>query len=128
MRIDKYYTLVRFSVREAISFCRQTPTSSVPRSSLGKGTGSPKAGEEKRKRPKKKASRSTATGDGEGGVAGENSVVWDLELLAGVVEAVEEEIVTPRMAPIGLRLHLADLWLEEVSLEFCVVCCFQDSK
>lgn len=46
--------------------------------------------------------------------SGDGVGVWDLDLLGGVVEAVEEEIMTPRMAPIGLRLHLADVWVDEV--------------
>ena len=38
---------------------------------------------------------------------------WDLGLLRAMVAVVEEEILTVRMAPLGLRLHVADVWVEE---------------
>ena len=38
---------------------------------------------------------------------------WDLGLLRAMVAVVEEEILTVRVAPIGLRLHIADVWVEE---------------
>lgn len=76
---------------------------------------------------KKRRNKGTATGKNDGTVRdgdsngtatvsdkeGGDDMAWDMELLDGVISAVEEEIVTLRPAPIGLRLHLADLWLEE---------------
>ncbi|CAB1117338.1 unnamed protein product [Ectocarpus sp. CCAP 1310/34] len=96
LRIDKYYTLVRVFVREALAFCR------LPPQAVG--------GQPKQKRKKKGKKNSPAE---EAETCAKAGGVWDLGLLGAMSEVMEVEILTLRPAPIGLRLHLADVWAEE---------------
>ncbi|CAM9367423.1 unnamed protein product [Ectocarpus sp. 13 AM-2016] len=96
LRIDKYYTLVRVFVREALAFCR-LPSPVVE--------GQPKQKKKKKGKknsPGEEAETSAKAGD-----------VWDLGLLRAISDVMEVEVLTLRPAPIGLRLHLADVWAEE---------------
>ncbi|CAN0084997.1 unnamed protein product [Ectocarpus fasciculatus] len=98
LRIDKYYTLVRVFVREALAFCRlpRPPAEEVqqPKKTKKKGKKNP---------PTKEMETSAKAGGG----------VWDLGLLGAMSDVMEVEVLTLRPAPIGLRLHLADVWAEE---------------
>lgn len=120
LRIDKYYTLVRVSVREALRFCKRSSKSrATPTSTPVDGDGDRNTSCRKKRRSKDADPSSTkqvvgSAGQGGGEDVAQSRFFWDIDLLNGVIDAVEEEIVTPRMAPIGLRLHLADLWTEEV--------------
>ncbi|CAM9277316.1 unnamed protein product [Ectocarpus sp. 12 AP-2014] len=96
LRIDKYYTLVRVFVREALAFCRLPPPAVE---------GQPKH-KKKRKGKKNTPAEEAETSAKAGGV-------WDLGLLGAMSDVMEVEVLTLRPAPIGLRLHLADVWAEE---------------
>ncbi|CAM9534321.1 unnamed protein product, partial [Ectocarpus sp. 8 AP-2014] len=95
LRIDKYYTLVRVFVREALAFCRLPPpvVEGQPKQKKKKG---------KKNSPAEEAETSAKAGG-----------VWDLGLLGAMSDVMEVEVLTLRPAPIGLRLHLADVWAEE---------------
>lgn len=99
MRIDKYYTLVRLCLREAFSFCRLPGKAQSP---------SPKP-------PSKKKRKARASAEGPSSLKEEAGRVgvWDVGLLRAMSDVMEEEVVTLHPAPIGLRLHLADVWAEE---------------
>lgn len=112
LRIDKYYTLVRVFVREALAFCR------VPAAAVKTSEASPSKKSKKRKGKKAAASEEgeeTAVVAEDGGADGSAAAAgeWDLELLGAMSDVMEEEVLTLHPAPIGLRLHLADVWAEE---------------
>lgn len=126
LRIDKYYTLVRFFVREAIYFCRRSPSALRTQGSsgvsgsvgeAGNSQNSESTGPSKARRKKKKAMTQVSGSEGfsedKADARQEERSEWDMDLLREVVEAVEKEIVTLTPAPIGLALHLTDLWVEE---------------
>lgn len=94
LRIDKYYTLVRVFLREALAFCRLPPPAVE---------GQPK---KKKKGKKNSPAEEAETSAKAGGV-------WDVGLLGAMSDVMEVEVLTLRPAPIGLRLHLADIWAEE---------------
>eukprot|EP00752_Nemacystus_decipiens_P008569 g7653.t1 len=101
LRIDKYYTLVRVFVREALAFCRlpaKAPSPAAPR-------------------PKKKKTKKSNNNDEEeregASAGGGGSAEWDLGLVGAMSGVMEEEVLALYPAPIGLRLHLADVWAEE---------------
>ncbi|CBJ26415.1 conserved unknown protein [Ectocarpus siliculosus] len=96
LRIDKYYTLVRVFVREALAFCCLPPPAVE---------GQPK--QKKKKKGKKNSPAEEAETSAKAGG------VWDLGLLGAMSDVMEVEVLTLRPAPIGLRLHLADVWAEE---------------
>ena len=105
-------------LREVLLFCRipappvaemkanasPSPTPAGRKSKNKKRKSSSSA--EKEKEEKEEAVESCeASSIGEAG--------WDLGLLKAMSDVMEEEIVTPHPAPIGLRLHLADVWTDE---------------
>ncbi|CAN0261717.1 unnamed protein product, partial [Hapterophycus canaliculatus] len=112
LRIDKYYTLVRVFVREALAFCR------IPVTAVASPTPSKKKKKGKKNSPAAAAAAGQEDGpsnaaaaqqNGGGGAPGE----WDLALVGGMSSVMEDEVLTLHPAPIGLRLHLADVWTEE---------------
>lgn len=141
LRIDKYYTMVRLFVREAIRFCRlpatwNAPSMACPASVVSNfaSTSAEERSEQatsskkRRKQSKKGSANGVSANGGEQVTTGtthdeslehgsietwSEGARWDLELLRGVIEAMEEEIITIHPAPIGLRLHLTDVWAEE---------------
>ena len=99
-------------LREVLLFCR---IPAPPTAATKQNTSSPSG---KKKKNKKRKSSSSADKEneeeeavetGEGGKGGG----WDLDLLEAMSDVMEEEIVTLYPAPIGLRLHLADVWVDE---------------
>lgn len=97
-------------VREALAFCRVpavTKTSEV----------SPSTKKNKKRKGRNKAfseeqEMAVAEVGGDGSAAAV-AAHWDLELLGAMSDVMEEEVLTLHPAPIGLRLHLADVWAEE---------------
>lgn len=96
LRIDKYYTLVRVFVREALAFCRLPAKAPAA------------AAHPKKKKNKKGNAKEDEAVAGQGG-----SAEWDLGLVGAMSDVMEDEVLTLHPAPIGLRLHLADVWAEE---------------
>lgn len=128
LRIDKYYTLVRLFVREAIGFCRVRRDNQAAAAHVQAGarsSGKPAKKKKKRKsvsngsvvslRPETDlASTEKNAHDGDDATSGGgDGWEWDMRLLKAVVAAVEDEILNMHPAPIGLRLHVADIWVEE---------------
>eukprot|EP00903_Cladosiphon_okamuranus_P013436 g12515.t1 len=100
LRIDKYYTLVRVFVREALAFCR------LP----AKAPAAAAHPKKKKKNKKGNAEKEEVVGaDADQG----GSAEWDLGLVGAMSDVMEDEVLTLHPAPIGLRLHLADVWAEE---------------
>lgn len=93
-------------VREALAFCRLPAKSPA--------TAAAAAHPNNKKKEKKNAKGSShdeeekAAGGGGGGAA-----EWDLGLVEAMSDVMEDEVLTLHPAPIGLRLHLADVWAEE---------------
>lgn len=126
MRIDKYYTLVRLFVREAIGFCRVNRANQAAAAHVQAGASSPGKPAKKKKRRKSGSNGSVASLPPETDLASTDKSArdggdattadgweWDMRLLKAVVAAVEDEILNVHPAPIGLRLHVADIWVEE---------------
>lgn len=107
LRIDKYYTLVRVFVREALAFCRLA----------AEAPSSPAAAHPKKKKKRRKGGGDNDDGGGGGGdeEGGKKAAAaqWDLGLLGEISEVMEDEVLTLHPAPIGLRLHFADVWAAE---------------
>lgn len=111
LRIDKYYTLVRMFIREALSFCR------VPAAKTAKNDPSASAPKQKKggkKRGKRNASEMDVDED-EAPQITPTSAEWDVELVELMSDVIEDEVLTLNPAPIGLRLHMADVWVDEAS-------------
>lgn len=99
LRIDKYYTLVRVFVREALAFCR------MPAKAPATAAAHPKK--------KKKNKKGNNEEEEEAAAHGGGSPEWDLGLVGAMTDVMEDEVLTLHPAPIGVRLHLADVWAEE---------------
>lgn len=109
LRIDKYYTLVRVFVREALAFCRVPAAAKTSEASPSKK----KSKEKKGKKASSEQEREMAVVEESSDSAAAAAAEWDLELLGAMSDVMEEEVLTLHPAPIGLRLHLADVWAEE---------------
>ncbi|CAM9914835.1 unnamed protein product [Discosporangium mesarthrocarpum] len=100
--MDKYLSLVRLFLCESIKFCL---CPEQPRAASLTSNGS-SGGRKKRK----KLRRYSTGGEAENG---QHQVVWDRDTLCAVFHTLEEEVIVAS-GPIGLRTHLADVWLEEL--------------
>lgn len=89
-------------MREALAFCRVPVAAPTP--------------SKKKKKGKKNSPGAAADGDGTAAATEQNggaSAEWDLALVGAMSNVMEDEVLTLHPAPIGLRLHLADVWAEE---------------
>lgn len=103
LRIDKYYTLVRIFVREALAFCRLPATAAaVVHPKKKKNKKNKKGNEDEEEEIQAVDAGATAA-----------AAEWDLGLVGAMSDVMEDEVLTLHPAPIGLRLHLADVWAEE---------------
>lgn len=105
-------------LREVLLFCRipdppaaaAKPTASssspIPAGRKNKNKKKRKSSSSAEKEEEEEAVESCEASSGAGGG-------WDLGLLEAMSDVMEEEIVTLHPAPIGLRLHLADVWVDE---------------
>lgn len=90
-------------MREALAFCRLP--AKAPAAAVAAAAAHPK------KKKKNKKGNNPDQGEEEASAGG--SAEWDLGLVGAMSDVMEDEVLTLRPAPIGLRLHLADVWAEE---------------
>ena len=86
-------------MREALAFCR------VPAKAPATAAAHPKKKKKNKKGNNEEEEEAVAHGGG--------SPEWDLGLVGAMTDVMEDEVLTLHPAPIGLRLHLADVWAEE---------------